>query len=171
MTKSNKSHLRGFSILLKNFFRVHESVVQAMRGKCVRHRIKQKSVVLPPFTTSYYHACEHITRKSRADSCTHCLHARWIMGGAGVGLVCALTEVTISLLQREKVARFTAADEVLPCVYCQKNPISLCSHPYSHPNLNALSRRRRHTRSAYVSIPRRRRLIKIIAHPFAQGAF
>ena len=23
-----------------------------------------------------YHACEHITRKSRADSCTHCLHAR-----------------------------------------------------------------------------------------------
>ena len=30
---------------------------------------------------SYYHACEHITRKSRADSCTHCLHARWIMGG------------------------------------------------------------------------------------------
>ena len=23
-----------------------------------------------------YHACEHIARESRADSCTHCLHAR-----------------------------------------------------------------------------------------------
>ena len=34
------------------------------------------------------------------------------MGGAGVNKVSALTEVTISLLQREKVARFTAADEV-----------------------------------------------------------
>ena len=43
------------------------------------------------------------------------------MGGAGVNKVSALTEVTISLLQRGKVARFTAADEVLPCVYCQKN--------------------------------------------------
>ena len=31
-----------------------------------------------------YHACEHIARNSRADSCTHCLHAR-IIGLAGVG--------------------------------------------------------------------------------------
>ena len=35
------------------------------------------------------------------------------MGGAGVGEVCTLTEITISLLQWEKVARFTATDEVL----------------------------------------------------------
>ena len=40
--------------------------------------------------TSYYHACEHITRKSRADSCTHCLHARYKCR-AGVTLICALT--------------------------------------------------------------------------------
>ena len=32
---------------------------------------------------------------------------------AGVGGVCTLTEITISLLQWEKVARFTATDEVL----------------------------------------------------------
>ena len=46
VTKSTKSHLRGLSSLLKISFRVHELVAQAMRGKCVRHRIKQKSVVL-----------------------------------------------------------------------------------------------------------------------------
>ena len=62
MTKSTKSHLRGFSPpvsatptnalralvhspLLKIFFRVHEFVARAMRGECVRHRIKQKLVV------------------------------------------------------------------------------------------------------------------------------
>ena len=37
--KSTKSHLRGFSILLKISFRVHESVARAMRGKCVRQRL------------------------------------------------------------------------------------------------------------------------------------
>ena len=35
--KRGKSHLRGFSILLKITFRVHELVARAMRGKCVRH--------------------------------------------------------------------------------------------------------------------------------------
>ncbi len=52
VTKSTKSHLRGLSSLLKNTFRVHELVVQAMRGKCVRQRIKQKLVVLPLPTIS-----------------------------------------------------------------------------------------------------------------------
>ena len=42
MTKSTKSHLRGFSILLKIFFRVHELVAQAMRGECVLQRDKSK---------------------------------------------------------------------------------------------------------------------------------
>ena len=36
MTKSTKSHLRGFSILLKNTFRVHELAARVVRGKCVR---------------------------------------------------------------------------------------------------------------------------------------
>ena len=90
VTKSTKSHLRGFSILLKIFFRVHELVARAMRGEYVRHLAKQKLAVLLLSATSYYHACEHITRKSRADSCTHCLHAR-IKGLAGVGVACALT--------------------------------------------------------------------------------
>ena len=120
MTKSTKSHQRERSPLFENSSRVHELVALAMRGKRVLQRTERKSAVLPLPAIAYYHACEHITRESRADSCTHCLHAR-IIGLAGVGLMCALTEVTISLLQREKVARFTAADEVLPCVYCQKN--------------------------------------------------
>ena len=41
-----------------------------------------------------------------------------------------------SLLQREKVARFTAADEVLLQYIAETNPISLCSHTDAHPNLN-----------------------------------
>ena len=58
-----------------------------------------------------YHACEHSTRKSRADSCTHCLHARiYRCGGRGSD---------------------TYADGTIKI-----NPISLCSHPDMHPNLN-----------------------------------
>ena len=138
MKKSTKSHLRGFSILLKISSRVHELVARAVRGKCVQSRISHKSVVLPLSAISYYHACEHITRKSRADSCTHCLHARYKCR-AGVDLVCALTGVTISLLQwgidrfaeqtrsasprlGQKVARFTATDEVLSYMYYQNKP-------------------------------------------------
>ena len=90
MTKSTKSHQRERSPLFENSSRVHELVAGAVRGECVRQGIKQKSVVLPLSAISYCHACEHITRDSRADSCTHCLHAR-IIGLAGVGGVCALT--------------------------------------------------------------------------------
>ena len=88
--KSTKSHQRELSPLFESSSRVHESVARAMRGECVRQRgnVKVGSFALP--ATSYYHACEHITRKNRADSCTHCLHAR-IIGLAGVGEVCALT--------------------------------------------------------------------------------
>ena len=55
---------------------VHELVARAMRGECVRQMAKRKSVVLRSPQSKLYHACEHITRESRADSCTHCLHAR-----------------------------------------------------------------------------------------------
>ena len=88
--KRGKSHLRGFSILLKITFRVHELVARAMRGKRVRQRAERKSAVSRYPQFQLYHACEHITRDSRADSCTHCLHAR-IIGVAGVGGVCTLT--------------------------------------------------------------------------------
>ena len=40
--KRGKSHLRGFSILLKITFRVHELVARAVRGECVRHRSNVK---------------------------------------------------------------------------------------------------------------------------------
>ena len=55
---------------------------------------------------------------------------------AGVTPVPALTGVTISLLQWEKVARFTATDEVLLQYIAETNPISLCSHPYFRQKLN-----------------------------------
>ena len=93
MTKSTKSHQRERSPLFENSSRVHELVAQAMRGKCVRHRLMVQVVSFALSATSYYHACEHITRKNRADSCTHCLHARYKCR-AGVGLVCALTRLS-----------------------------------------------------------------------------
>ena len=46
-----------------------------------------------------------------------------------------------SLLQREKVARFTAADEVLLQYIAEITHISPCSHPDTHPNLNREVRR------------------------------
>ena len=90
MTKSTKSQQREHSHLFANSLRAHELVARAMRGECVRHGAKVKSVVLPLSAISYYHACEHITRESRADSCTHCLHARYKCR-AGVDGVSALT--------------------------------------------------------------------------------
>ena len=56
--------------------RVHELVARAMRGECVRQMAKRKSVVLRSAQSRLYHACEHSARDSRADSCTHCMHAR-----------------------------------------------------------------------------------------------
>ena len=46
----------------------------------------------------------------------------------------------ISLLQWEKVARFTATDEVLLQYIAETNPISPCSHPYFRQNLNCEAR-------------------------------
>ncbi len=42
----------------------------------------------------------------------------------------------ISLLQWEKVARFTATDEVLLQYIAETNPISPCSHPNFCQNFN-----------------------------------
>ena len=57
---------------------------------------------------------------------------------AGVGGVRALTKARIfaSLLQWEKVARFTATDEVLLKYIAEINPILPCSHPDTHPNFD-----------------------------------
>ena len=70
---------------------VHELVAgsSAWQVRAAKDRAKIGSFALP--ATSYYHACEHSARKSRADSCTHCLHARYKCK-AGVNLICALTE-------------------------------------------------------------------------------
>ena len=82
-----------------------------MRGECVWQRIKRKSAILRPPQSKLYHACEHITRDSRADSCTH-LSARPLKVQGG----------------RESSA---CVDETIKI-----NPISLCSHIDAHPNPN-----------------------------------
>ena len=89
--KSTKSHIRECSPLLYISSRVHELVAQAMRGKCMRQMAYNKVGSFVSSAVSYYHACEHSARKSRADSCTRCLHAR-IIGLAGVSGVCALNK-------------------------------------------------------------------------------
>ena len=48
---------------------------RAWRVCAAKDKVKIGSFALPAI--SYYHACEHITRENRADSCTHCLHARY----------------------------------------------------------------------------------------------
>ena len=94
VTKSTKSHLRGFSILLKITFRVHELVAgsSAWQVRATQKQCKSWRFYRPP-RLHLYHACEHITRGSRADSCTHCLHAR-IYRWAGVNQMYALTELS-----------------------------------------------------------------------------
>ncbi len=93
VTKSTKSHQRERSPLFENSSPCHGDANQRTacigsfpactsqsRKPCVESAcskwpmVQVVSFALP--ATSYYHACEHITRKSRADSCTHCLHAR-----------------------------------------------------------------------------------------------
>ena len=112
VTKSTKSQQGG---LAPSSFRttggVHELVARAMRGEYVRQRLMVQVVSFALPATSYYHACEHITRGSRADSCTHCLHARWIMGGGRESNMRADGTIKITL-------------------------ILLCSHTDAHPNLN-----------------------------------
>ena len=83
-TEYTKSHQRERSPLFDISSRVHELVARAMRGKCVRHRADDKVGGFMLSATAAYHACEHSARKSRADSCTHCLHARiYRCGGRG----------------------------------------------------------------------------------------
>ena len=90
VTKSTKSHIRERSSLLYISSRVHELVARSSAWQVCAANGGAKVGSFMLSTTSYYHACEHITRKSRADSCTHCLHARYKCK-AGVGLVPALT--------------------------------------------------------------------------------
>ena len=77
VTKSTKSQQGG---LTPSSFRtscgVHELVAgsSAWRARATNSKVKVDSLALS--ATSCYHACEHSARKSRADSCTHCLHAR-----------------------------------------------------------------------------------------------
>ena len=76
VTKSTKSHQRERSPLFESSSRVHELVAgsNAWQVRAAKDRAKVGGFALSAI--SYYHACEHSARKSRADSCTHCLHAR-----------------------------------------------------------------------------------------------
>ena len=110
--KSTKSQQGG---LAPSSFRttsgVHESVARAMRGKCVRHGAKHKSVVLPlSIASSIPRVRTKCTRKP--SRFVHALSARplKVQGGRGFG---------------------TCADGTIKI-----NPISPCSHPYFCQNIN-----------------------------------
>ena len=91
VTKSTKSQQGGLApSSLQTTAACTSYSQEVVRGKCVRQRANQKSAVSRPPQSQLYHACEHITRKNRADSCTHCLHARYKCR-AGVNPVHALT--------------------------------------------------------------------------------
>ena len=98
MTKSTKSQQGG---LAPSSFRTTAACTSWSREPCVASacgkETTRKSVVSRSPQFQPYHACEHITRKSRADSCTHCLHARYKCK-AGVDLVCSLTGWELYLL-------------------------------------------------------------------------
>ena len=110
-TEYTKSHLRGFSILLKISFRVHELVarssawrVRAARGKAkIGGFAALRNLILPRVRT-------YRTRKS--SRFVHALPARPhnMVGGRGSD---------------------TCADETIKI-----NPILLCLHTDAHPNLN-----------------------------------
>ena len=90
MTKSTKSQQGGLappSLQPPRRARVSRAS-RAWRVRAIKDKVKVGGFALSAI--SYYHACEHITRKSRADSCTHYLHARYKCK-AGVGLASALT--------------------------------------------------------------------------------
>ena len=112
MTKSTKSQQGG---LAPSSYRtscgVHELVARAVRGKCVRHRTKQKSAVLPlPTASSIPRVRTYHTKKP--SRFVHALSARpHNMVGGRDSSTCA--DGTIKI-----------------------NPISLCSHPDAHLNLN-----------------------------------
>jgi len=104
--KSTKSHLRGFSILLKISFRVPESVARAVRGECVRQGSMAKigSFVFPTISAIPRVRTYHTKKPSRF---VHALSARPLKVQGGRGEVCTLTKSGhfASLLLREKVAR------------------------------------------------------------------
>ena len=92
MTKSTKSHLRGFSILLKISFRVHELVA---RSSAWQVRATKDKAKIGGFAA--LHDFSHATRANISHEKAEQIRARIVctpayIGAAGVNLVCALTE-------------------------------------------------------------------------------
>ena len=150
MTKSTKSHLKGFTILLKIFFRVHELVA---RSSAWQVRAANSKAEIGSF--AIIRNLNHTTRANITHEKAEQIRARIVCTPAekcvaGVGGACAPTKARIfaSLLQWEKVARFTATDEVLLQYIAETNPISLCSHPYFRQKLN---REVRHSLTWHIS--------------------
>ena len=90
--KSTKSHLRGFSILLKISFRVHELVAgsSAWRVRATKDKVKIGSFATP-------HSFSHTTRANISREIAEQIRARIACtpaykGAAGVDKVSALTE-------------------------------------------------------------------------------
>ena len=127
MTKSTKSHIRERSPLLYISSRVHELVAQAMRGECVRHG---KIIKAGGFATLYNF--NHTTRANISHEKSEQIRARIACTPAERGLthmrsMCVGVAET-GLGGRESNAYADGTIKI--------NPISLCSHPNTHPNFN-----------------------------------
>ena len=71
-----KSFKRAFLPLKKHLPRARVSrASHAWQARAAGWQSESRRYCCSP-QLQLYHACEHITRESRADSCTHCLHAR-----------------------------------------------------------------------------------------------
>ena len=131
-TEYPKSHIRGLSSLLYISSRVHELVVRAMRGEYMRQGINRKSAVLPlPTISAIPRVLTYHTKEP--SRFVHALSARPLKNvwrawaepvrrrkqGFSPAFSCGeLTDSrkrtrSASPRQGQKVARFTAADEVL----------------------------------------------------------
>ena len=128
MTKSTKSHLRGFSILLKIFFRVHELVA---RSSAWQVRAAKDIVKVGGFAA--LHSFIYTTRANISHEEVEQIRARIACTpaeSAWRGLT-HMRSMCIGVAETGHRGSDTCADGTIKI-----NPISLCSHPDTHPNFN-----------------------------------
>ena len=128
VTKSTKSHLRGFSILLKISFRVHELVAgsSAWQVRAANSRAKVGGFAAPRnlvYTTRANISHEEVEQIRARIACTPAESA-WR------GLT-HMRSMCVGVAETGHRGSDTCADGTIKI-----NPISPCSHPDTHPNFN-----------------------------------
>ena len=102
VTKSTKSHQRERSPLFENSSRVHELVARSSAWQVRAAQGKAKTDSLTALRNLNYTTRANISHEKAEQIRARIVCTPAYKGAAGVGLIPALTEVTISLLQWEK---------------------------------------------------------------------